>query len=138
MGNIMRQPAGVMARGCWLIELLPALHTEQDPRMEDKSGGTFFEDISSLLVNVRLRQKIQIEEEREKDETERETQAYLSVATVTFRHNYNCYCYIEYFNFCEEKTLYFPQNYLIDYTKFKVHPQLQSCPSCSASKTFNE
>lgn len=50
MGNIMRQPAGVMARGFWLIELLPALHTEQDPRMEDKSGGTLAS--SYLLVNV--------------------------------------------------------------------------------------
>lgn len=40
MGNIMRQPAGVMARGFWLIELLSALHTEQDPRMADESGGT--------------------------------------------------------------------------------------------------
>lgn len=40
MGNIMRQPAGVMARGFWLIELLPALHTEQDLRMADESGGT--------------------------------------------------------------------------------------------------
>lgn len=50
MGNIMRQPAGVMARGFWLIELLPALHTEQDPRKEDKSGGTLAS--SYLLVNV--------------------------------------------------------------------------------------
>ena len=36
----MRQPAGVMARGFWLIELLPTLHTEQDLRMADESGGT--------------------------------------------------------------------------------------------------
>lgn len=60
MGNIMRQPAAVMARGFWLIELLPALHTEQDPRMVDKLGGTlgfFPEDISSLLVNVQSRQR---------------------------------------------------------------------------------
>lgn len=42
MGNIMRQPAGVMARGLWLIELLPALHTEQDPKTADKSGGILF------------------------------------------------------------------------------------------------
>lgn len=67
MGNIMRQPAGVMARGFWLIELLPVLHTEQDPRMADKLGGTlaFFEDISSLLVSVLL------DEERKKRRTER-------------------------------------------------------------------
>lgn len=40
MGNIMRQPAAVMARGFWLIELLPVLHTEQDLRMAEKSVGT--------------------------------------------------------------------------------------------------
>lgn len=40
MGNIMRQPAAVMARGFWLIELLPVLHTEQDVRTADESGGT--------------------------------------------------------------------------------------------------
>ncbi len=59
MGNIMRQPAAVMAGGFWLIELLPELHTEQDPRMADDLGGTqtFFEDILSLLVNVHLRQR---------------------------------------------------------------------------------
>lgn len=55
IGNIMRQPAAVMARGFWLIELLPMLHTEQDLRTAEKvcwDTGCFFEDISSLLVNV--------------------------------------------------------------------------------------
>lgn len=42
MGNIMRQPAAVMARGFWLIELLPMLHTEQDMHMADKSVGTLY------------------------------------------------------------------------------------------------
>lgn len=81
----MRQPAGVMARGFWLIELLPALHTEQDPRMEDKSGGTLA--FSSLLVNVWLRQKSQMEEGREKDRQTQTLPEYLSVTTVTFRHS---------------------------------------------------
>ena len=40
MGNIMRQPAGVMARGFWLIELLPVLHTEQELKMAAELGGT--------------------------------------------------------------------------------------------------
>lgn len=51
----MRQPAAVMARGFWLIELLPVLHTEQDLWTAEKvcwDTGCFFEDISSLLVNV--------------------------------------------------------------------------------------
>lgn len=40
MGNIMRQPAGVMAGGCWLIELLPALHTEQNRRTAGGPAAT--------------------------------------------------------------------------------------------------
>ena len=87
MGNIMRQPAGVMARGFWLIELLPALHTEQDPRMAVESGGTltFFEDISSLLVNVQWRQR-KARWKREGKETERKADSqyiHLSNLSVT-------------------------------------------------------
>lgn len=55
MGNIMRQPAGVMSGGFWLIELLPALHTKQDQRTEDNSAATLFfslEDISSLSALI--------------------------------------------------------------------------------------
>lgn len=40
MGNIMRQPAGVMAEGLWLIELLPTLHTKQDLHLADELVGT--------------------------------------------------------------------------------------------------
>lgn len=54
MGNIMRQPAGVMARGFWLIELLPVLHTEQDLRTADESGGTlaFIKKINKFVFIV--------------------------------------------------------------------------------------
>lgn len=47
MGNIMRQPAGVMAWGFWLIELLPVLHTEQELKKADESRETqtFLEEI---------------------------------------------------------------------------------------------
>lgn len=67
MGNIMRQPAGVMAGGLWLIELLPALHTEQDPHLADESAETptlflktsylyclMYREGSGLIAHMRL------------------------------------------------------------------------------------
>lgn len=54
----MRQPAGAMAWGLWLIELLPVLHTEQellDGRRDGWNSDALFED--ALLFSVELRQR---------------------------------------------------------------------------------
>ena len=68
----MRQPAAVMARGFWLIELLPALHTEQDPNMADESGCDtgffFFYDFIFIGYCAAESEKGQMEEEETREQ----------------------------------------------------------------------
>lgn len=146
----MRQPAGVMARGFWLIELLPALHTEQDLRMADESVGTlafllffFVEDISSILFNVQLRQW-KARWKREGKEMRKKAH-FPSTFTwpiyhLIFRQTVkSCHVSVIFslnvLNLKKRNLFTFPANYLIhyNYTKFKVPRQLQS----HASKTFS-